>query len=44
MISNLTIPSDNEIYNLGGIPVGKDINLLPAGIYIRNGKKILKRH
>lgn len=36
--------SDNEIYNLQGIPVGKDINLLPAGIYIRNGKKILKRH
>lgn len=36
--------SDNEIYNLQGIPVGKDINSLPAGIYIRNGKKILKRH
>ncbi|MDE7115738.1 MAG: hypothetical protein K2O56_04855, partial [Muribaculaceae bacterium] len=36
--------SDNEIYNLQGIPVGKDMNLLPAGIYIRNGKKILKRH
>lgn len=29
--------SDNEIYNLQGIPVGKDINSLPAGIYIRNG-------
>lgn len=32
-----------EIYNLQGISLGKDLKVLPAGIYIRNGKKILKK-
>lgn len=35
--------ADHEIYNLQGMPVGRNLESLPAGIYIRNGKKILKR-
>ncbi len=31
-----------EIYNLQGIRVASDLNALPAGVYIVNGKKILK--
>lgn len=34
--------SENRIYSLSGIYLGTDLNLLPAGIYIRNGKKIIK--
>ena len=34
---------DGVIYNLQGMPVGKDADALPAGIYIRNGKKFLKK-
>lgn len=30
------------IYNISGIAVGKDFNALPKGIYIVNGKKIIK--
>lgn len=40
-IANDNNDTDGEIFNLQGIPVGKDLNSLPAGIYIRNGKKIL---
>ncbi len=32
-----------EIFNLQGMPVGADLNTLPTGMYIRNGKKILKK-
>ncbi len=37
--------SDNsgEIYNLQGISLGYDFDSLPAGLYIRNGKKIIKK-
>ncbi|MGM9871919.1 MAG: hypothetical protein ACI30X_00460 [Muribaculaceae bacterium] len=36
--------ADNaEIYNLQGIRVSNDVNTLPAGVYIRGGKKILVR-
>lgn len=44
------LPADNaeegsgEIFNLQGISVGYDFDSLPAGLYIRNGKKIVKRH
>lgn len=34
---------DGNYYNLQGISLGKEFDRLPAGIYIRNGKKILKR-
>ncbi len=34
---------DGEIYNLQGMSLGKDLDKLPAGLYIRNGKKILKK-
>lgn len=34
---------DDTIYNLQGIPVGKDLEPLPRGIYIRAGKKLLKK-
>ncbi len=33
--------TDSRIYNVHGICVGKSIENLPAGIYIRNGKKIV---
>lgn len=32
------------IYNLNGNKVGKDFETLPAGIYIQNGKKYLKKN
>ena len=34
--------TDGIIYNFQGIPVGKDLDTLPAGLYILNGHKILK--
>lgn len=36
-------PAETEIYNLQGIRLGKDLDSLPAGIYIRGGKKIIKK-
>lgn len=42
-IANDNNDTDGEIFNLQGIPVGKDLNSLPAGIYIRNGKKVMVR-
>ena len=35
-------PSDNRIYNLEGQMVGNNLEQLPKGIYIVNGKKVLK--
>ena len=35
-------PMDNRIYNLKGQMVGNDLEQLPKGIYIVNGKKVLK--
>ena len=34
---------DGTIYSLQGIALGKDLETLPAGIYIRDGKKIIKK-
>lgn len=34
---------DGTIFNLQGMPLGKDLETLPAGLYIRNGKKIIKK-
>lgn len=31
------------IYNLQGVSVGTDWNSLPSGLYIRNGKKVIKK-
>ncbi len=42
-IANDNNDTDGEIFNLQGIPVGKDLNSLPAGTYIRNGKKVMVR-
>lgn len=43
---NLTIPDVSPdrtaIYTLGGIYVGTSLESLPSGIYIRNGRKIVK--
>lgn len=36
------IPVDGRIYSLAGQYMGTDINALPQGIYIINGKKILR--
>ncbi len=33
---------DNRIYNLNGVSVGTDINSLPSGVYIQNGRKFVK--
>ncbi len=38
-----TTSSDAPIYNVQGIAVGTDLHHLPAGVYIRNGKKIVKK-
>ena len=35
--------TDTRIYNLQGQYVGTSIESLPAGIYIRNGKKMIKQ-
>ena len=32
----------NTIYNLNGMPINGSVNQLPSGIYIINGKKIIK--
>lgn len=40
---NAAEANDSQIFNLQGIAVGKDFDSLPAGIYIRNGKKIMKK-
>lgn len=32
---------DKAVYNLQGIKINKEVNALPAGLYIINGKKIL---
>ena len=44
IFSAINDAADNaEIYNLQGIRVSNDVNTLPAGVYIRGGKKILVR-
>lgn len=44
IFSAINDSADNaEIYNLQGIRVSNDVNTLPAGVYIRGGKKILVR-
>ena len=35
-------PTDNRIYNLEGQMVGNDLEQLPKGLYIVNGKKVIK--
>ena len=39
--SSATI-DDSTIYNLQGTAVGKDLQSLPAGVYIQGGKKVMK--
>ena len=34
--------ADNRIFNLQGVYVGNDLESLPSGIYIVNGKKVRK--
>ena len=34
---------NQHIYNLQGVDVGTDIHPLPAGVYVMDGKKIIKR-
>lgn len=41
-VNDLT-EGDNRIYTVGGQYVGTDINTLPRGIYIKNGKKFYKQ-
>ncbi len=35
--------SSSTIYNLHGVAVGTDFNTLPSGVYIRGGKKMMKK-
>ena len=35
-------PTDNRIYNLEGQMVGTNLEQLPKGLYIVNGKKVIK--
>lgn len=41
-IKSMSTVLDNRIYNVNGQYVGTDFNALPRGLYIRNGKKIIK--
>ena len=34
--------ADTTIFNLQGVAMGKDLNSLPAGLYITNGKNVVK--
>lgn len=34
--------NDNRIYSISGQYIGNDMNTLPSGIYIKNGKRMLK--
>lgn len=45
-IDNVSVDSPDSsstIYNLHGIAVGTDFNALPSGVYIRGGKKMMKK-
>lgn len=33
--------TDSHVYSISGTYMGNDINSLPKGIYIRNGKKVI---
>lgn len=35
--------SNAPVYSINGQLLGNDLNVLPAGLYIRNGKKVMKR-
>lgn len=35
--------TDDRIFTLGGIYVGRDFELLPAGVYIQNGRKVVNK-
>ena len=41
-ISADDVKADGTIFNLQGGAMGKDLNSLPAGLYITNGKKVVK--
>jgi len=43
ILDNSNKLSPSSIYDLNGLNLGKDFEPLPAGIYIQNGKKYLKR-
>ena len=41
-ITNISEPEDKRIFTLDGRYVGKNIDVLPKGIYVRNKRKIVK--
>lgn len=41
-IKSMNAVADGRIYNVNGQYVGTDLNALPRGLYIQNGKKIIK--
>lgn len=42
-ISNRTVKSDDVIHNINGVALDKSFGELPKGIYLLNGRKIIKR-
>lgn len=38
---DVNTPDDNKIYNLRGQYMGDNLSVLPAGLYIVNGKKVI---
>lgn len=40
---NVAKKDDDAIYTIQGAYVGKELDALPQGLYIRNGKKVIKR-
>jgi immune inhibitor A len=41
-ITDHTVNGDNRIFSTNGMYMGTDMDVLPKGLYIRNGKKIVK--
>ena len=41
-ITDHTVNDDNRIFSINGMYMGTDMDVLPKGLYIRNGKKIVK--
>lgn len=42
-VTTVNIKKDNKVYDLAGNYVGNDIKAVKAGVYIVNGKKIVKK-
>lgn len=42
-VTTINVKKDNKVYNLSGNYISNDINTVKAGIYVVNGKKVIKK-